>query len=1828
MKTRKTKRGNTIRRVIAFLLCMTMVLGLGMQDVMEQVYAEEPVSTLTEESDTPAEESTETKEDSEAGEGTEPKKDSEQGETTETKEESVITEEPKKDTSSDTSTVPGGTTPVEEGSTDGNTTPATPNDNTTPAGTTETNTEASGSKSPAQTTPDGNTTSTVTGETTTEVTDPSETTEKSDPSEVTEPEEADENLIPEEETAKPYEAEQKVGNVTIHVSAEAGVLPEDAELSVTPIVKKEITEDMSEEEKAEAEEINAQYDETEQKLTEQLQEEAAEETEALAAENVSAGVNAVSESADADAKAPVVEKTLKGFLSYDISFLGENGEEIEPEGEVQVSFEFAEAALPDETSENMEVAVKHFKEEKNADGGEEIVVEDLTEAETTNIETEGESGAAVTKVELVANSFSEYTIVWYESIHDRYYKDSVEICYINTDGDEIVASLSDEDLKQYGENSPIDLENSEYNVDIEGYHYLKAVLAWNPNSALQSQTVIRSLRLYNKGNFRDNWSIQYQQGEYGNWSDIEYGQKIYIIYEPDPDTPGGGAVGDLAHRKYVTANGDGTYDLTLDVTGAMGTETNPASVDVVLVLDLSSSMNENHNLTNAKQAIYKLISDLESVSTVESRWKLVTFGNDATPANGWKSSTEISQDVRDAEVPWSFNGVGTNYQAGLEAAGDAIRSSSADNRIVVFLTDGQPTFHGDGVQGGGDRTNKDDYDGAIEGAGTITCDRFYAVGMNLTEDWVGSVEKTGEEVLQDVANAVHTQQRYVTNVKNIESDLENVFAGIAGEIIRYDAKNVTIIDKLTDEVDPIENAQPVIKVTNADGQDVTSQEIEAGKITASYTPGTKELTLQVGEPTYALKQDYTYSVTLQIQPNESAEKLYVDSGYRYPHRGEADTGQTSEGKGGIFTNVENSAKVTWTTDEQQKEGTYNRPVVQIPDEELPVRPPETEQELSKEKYVKDNQDGTYDLTLNVSGQVGSLKEKMKVDIVLAFDLSGSMAKKANDRGDTNLQKAKDAVSALTSALDNKESVDAQWQLVAFSNRLRKATEGSTDGWVTAAQLNEKVQGFKDSGEGYFDQWPIETGDCAGGTNYEAALEEAGRIVREDTRNDAQKIVIFLTDGQPTYHDNNTEGGFTVTNWDDYYGALDGAELVQCDQFYAIGMNLPPNIGLKQEGYWGEQIGPDISGLELLQEIVGKVSASNKYAQNVDANDDLSNVFKGIAGSITSFLCSDVTIIDTLSQWAEIADLDADDGLTIQVVENAGTEEERIIKSASGKVKNGVSLTLDPTETNKGNENERTLHASYNSTTKQLLLDFPDDYQLEADYTYYVTVKIAPTIEAYERYQELGNNYPNGMIGDEGTDAKDNHTSSKQPGFYSNNEATVTYTYNGTEESREYFKPVIQVDEMTTEDTPFITVSKTFTGLTKDQIDELKSNYEDLDPNNDFVITVTDSGDPSKTKTLKLNDNDVLISEDGFTYTWKLEGFEPGQYIVTENGAEINNYELTTTGISENGNAITVDDTGWIFIPSVGTADVDAPHGVDFEADHDNSVLMIALRNPGTYLVWTKDSLSISQQNTVKEAINGFKDSSNQAEKEFFTGTVTDIHFYSGIKTLTSGVNYGGSRVSYLNSKLQFNPNRQWMHALTGTYTMSSSETDAVGDISVTNTYKLNQIFIDFQKYGTDYKTAQLEAKFKLEKMRISEDGNSINGVEEGSEKTATVSNAKNEFGGLAAGVYRLTETEAPEGYSVLDEPIYFRINGDGVQLLKVKNGLIIEAVSEQDMFKLEVASDGQNPEYTIKIKNNTLYDLPQAGGPGIYLYMLGGVALMMAGTLLVYKKRKEEVLRS
>lgn len=103
----------------------------------------------------------------------------------------------------------------------------------------------------------------------------------------------------------------------------------------------------------------------------------------------------------------------------------------------------------------------------------------------------------------------------------------------------------------------------------------------------------------------------------------------------------------------------------------------------------------------------------------------------------------------------------------------------------------------------------------------------------------------------------------------------------------------------------------------------------------------------------------------------------------------------------------------------------------------PVQPPtpgivETKKELSHEKYIAKNEDGTYNLTLNVSGAVGSESYANKLDVLFVMDTSNSMKRRMNSSKDLdnyttnsssrfyNQQKAvEDAVAKLKS----KKNVD-------------------------------------------------------------------------------------------------------------------------------------------------------------------------------------------------------------------------------------------------------------------------------------------------------------------------------------------------------------------------------------------------------------------------------------------------------------------------------------------------------------------------------------------------------------------------------------------------------------------------------------------------------------------------------------------------------------------------------------------------------------------------------------------------------------------------------------
>ena len=685
MKTRKTKKGNSIRRIVAFLLCMTMVLGLGMQDVMEQVYAEEgPAAVQQDVQDTENNENGE--QDSASEDPNETPSPTEEGdkapENTPAPESETVSETP---SDSETPGQPAGDQGSENGTGDGNTGNSNTGSNENSGNTGNTgnagNTEQNNNQNTGNTTdgtqdsengntgngnedktpaadsvenPDGSESSdeTTSGEDTDTEGEgtPSEGGEELPVEEkpAEEPvseltyaaedgsfsvkaaavsedvdlsgieihaaqvqEDGEEYAAAEELVAAALDAESRQieeflaydiwftytesgetadlsgqvqisleytepefpegtdaqlevfclndgaaeavggtdalaagcelyalawtvpaestdtwewtdGQVIIKASADKGVLPEGAEISVTPIVKTEEEElaNLSEEERAEAEAINEQYAQTEEKLTEDLEVQAAEEAAALPAAADAEVADAASDSEEtADTSGA---KTLEGFLAYDICFQV-NGEEVEPaDGEVNVSIEFNEAVIPEGVSEDAEVSVAHLKEEKNENGEDEIVVEDLTSAETTIVETTDK--AEVKKVELVTESFSTFTIYWGGRSGA-----GVTVKRVDENGKEIVRYTNDQDVSVES-GVWVTLEEHAYDIKVDNYKYVRSYILINDEEVEIEQLMAQRSGYYGYSYFYKTD----ESAESKKWESYYKSRIVYMEYEDYP----------------------------------------------------------------------------------------------------------------------------------------------------------------------------------------------------------------------------------------------------------------------------------------------------------------------------------------------------------------------------------------------------------------------------------------------------------------------------------------------------------------------------------------------------------------------------------------------------------------------------------------------------------------------------------------------------------------------------------------------------------------------------------------------------------------------------------------------------------------------------------------------------------------------------------------------------------------------------------------------------------------------------------------------------------------------------------------------------------------------------------------------------------------------------------------------------------------------------------------------------------------------------------------------------------------------------------------------
>ena len=542
-----------------------------------------------------------------------------------------------------------------------------------------------------------------------------------------------------------------------------------------------------------------------------------------------------------------------------------------------------------------------------------------------------------------------------------------------------------------------------------------------------------------------------------------------------------------------------------------------------------------------------------------------------------------------------------------------------------------------------------------------------------------------------------------------------------------------------------------------------------------------------------------------------------------------------------------------------------------------------EKQINHEKYATLRDDGTYDLTLTVAGKKGTETNKAKLDVIYILDKSGSM--KEDFGGTSKRIAASNAITALTKSLKQNVNIDARFSMVTFSGNKTTGMwgQGDTKTWDDAEVA---VSWTTDAGT-------IERGSkptSNGGTNYQAGIRTAKELLTSK-RAGAMTAVIFISDGDPTFYynpdgytrgDGNNDGNGGADN---LKVCLDAAK----NEIANLGVNYFYTVGVGKAS--------DYVNLSDLCSASGVSGAKNFDGTNTD---ELTKAFSTIESDILTFLCSNVSIQDVLSENVEVVK-DKDGVFKSLKIVVTGKDGKTIVEGDN-------KVTFQD-----GTQNV-TLKAGYDSKTKTITLDFPAEYQLNAEYTYKVIANIDATEKAYENYRKnLTDNKDENEKGYKDAADAGTGTHAGEKGMYTNenSEAKMTYTFRGEEYTELYDKPVIKLHPGK------LILEKEVEGLdslTPEQLEQYKANLK-------FKIKVKTKNDTSlKEEEITLtafakesNGNEDSGSDSNtnrknkYIYT-VMEGINPGSfYEITEDGGEVEGYTWETAADKKNENGTIVKD---------------------------------------------------------------------------------------------------------------------------------------------------------------------------------------------------------------------------------------------------------------------------------------------------------------------------------
>ena len=897
------------------------------------------------------------------------------------------------------------------------------------------------------------------------------------------------------------------------------------------------------------------------------------------------------------------------------------------------------------------------------------------------------------------------------------------------------------------------------------------------------------------------------------------------------------------------------------------------------------------------------------------------------------------------------------------------------------------------------------------------------------------------------------------------------------------------------------------------------------------------------------------------------------------------------------------------------------------------------------KELTSNGNGTYKLTLSVTGRSQAQQSRSTADVVIVFDRSGSM--QTTDAGDGNrrdtvaISATKTLADALLENNTNEYPDTVRIGIVRFNNNANTLLNLINDKDTIDNRISSSYLGAQDNT----------------GTNWEDALQKARTLINSG-RSDAAKYVIFVSDGNPTYwvrtggYGTGGTGYETVANVrTSYERAKDDAKsLVDSNiSFYTLGVfgNASRMSNLTAYAYSGNDIGEYPSG----------------HYQTASDTASLTEAFANIINEINKdFAFTDVSLTDGITDLTSTAAIA--DG-TAGAFTYSGTDTDGNVIIVPDKVKTAYY------DTNKTSE-----------TYGSVVWKFPEDFQLPNGTTYKVEFTVWPKQQAYDVIAALQNgsiiwNDENATVNGQAIDwskfERSEIEGSYTYSYRTNTSQTITYrqiTRNNSDGT------TITSDQKTSEiyadplpamplDKSQITVQK----IIENSLDKSVSSTFESDVAEASKLSIGVKEDNNSSFISRLNPWKKRTEDTG-TVTYAATAYiAPGLIRTSSDGA----YKVLETGhdyqVTESGaNAYHWNLEAGTYRPMViGTQlvmlrKVDSKPGSGtyyqisdsyYVRDENASSALTATNKRASDLNLTKKvtgdgadaNATFTFNVNVKDA-NGSTvwfsvedgDGNKVTSGDTVTGATAETRTVDSV-TSNTGYYYAASEAN-ITVKMKAGWNLRFTNLpVNSTYTFTEQDTEGYkfvststkagsatatsgtnkttkGTIGAVNTrYTVTYIntvdnaSITIKKVSDDGTTALSGAKFTL----LKKSGDTYTALTGDEYTNFTVDADGKTFKDLVPGDYRLTEISAPDGYIIQEQNTDFKIHG----------GSATAIITKADSVSNALISGDKND--TISIKNTPGQALPSTGGPGTNGFLIGGLAVILGACTIYFISKKRFV---